>query len=328
MAINVDIIVKDTQAPPRPIEGVVVNVYDSTTLALVASGLSDADGLSAFLLPGAVSPGVTYEVRLFKAGVLFSNPQLIAVLEPVTPPQTNTFDVSGTLTTIPVATDPLLCRCTGQFIDFRGQPLANNLLRVTAVQNVGYFTPTNVPSPQNILSGFQVPKVIDSKMVASQTIEVRTDLNGRVSFDLIRLGQFYVSFAGEEDVPWCISVPDRSSANLIDLIHPAPVSVTWNSSDAPYNAVSVLVGATATVRFDALFSNHYSYSTNLGNTLQFINSDDAVGEVVYDSGVGQLVITGIQAGTLQVTVALLTGLAPSRIPAYSITVLPLVVTVS
>lgn len=330
MAISVDIFVKDTQAPSRPIEGVVVNVYDASTLSLVASNTTTSVGQAAFLLPGSASPGTNYEVRLFKSGVIFSNPQRIAVIEPVTPPQTNVFDVSGTLTSLPVATDPRLCRCTGQFVDFRGLPIVGNLLRITAIQDVGSLTPASSysPTPPTLLSGFQVPKVLDGKMVASQTLEAKTDQNGRISVDLIRLGQFYISFAGEEDVPWCVSVPDRSSVNLIDLIHPQPVTLTWNSVDAPYNAVALTVGATANINFELLFSNFYSYSKELGHIIQFTNSDSDVGDVSYDSANGQVVVTGKQAGTLEVTVSVQPNMTPSRVPAYSITAVPLVVTVS
>jgi hypothetical protein len=335
MATSVNIFITDTQLVPQPISGVVVNVYNGTTLDFVTAGTSDVNGQAAFSLPGA-----SYELRFFKSGVIFTNPKSIAVLEPVSPPDTNDFNVSGTVISLPVATDSRMCRCTGQFIDFSGQPINGTLVRVVAILGTGTLTkPPNAPippppitipppTPPNMLSGFQAPKVIDGKMVSASTMEFRTDLNGKVSFDLIRQGQYYVAFAGEEDTIWPIVVPDRSSVNLIDLIHPQPVSLTWNSSDAPGNAVSVAIGQTKEVNFSVLFSNFQSYATNLANIIQFTNSDGTKADVVYDSGRGLLTITGKVAGSLNVTVAVIDNMTPARIPAYSITAVSLAVTIT
>lgn len=339
MAIAVDVFIKDTETIPQPISGVVVNVYNSTTLAFITTGTSDSLGQASFLLPGTVG-GTVYELRFFKSGVVFDNPKSILVFEPIVVPSTNQFDISGTVVTLPVATDPLLCRCTGQFVGLNGAPVPNTLVRVLAILGSGNLTKppdspmappplvATLPPLPNLLSGFQVPKVIGGKMVSSDTMEVRTDINGRVSFDLIRNGQYNVSFAGEEDVVWCIIVPDRSSANFIDLIHPAPSSLAWDGTDAPGNVVTVAVGATATVKFGAVFTNFQTYSKNLANILQFTNLDGAVADVVYDSGNGQLLITGRVAGSTSVTVAVLPNMTPARIPDYSITAATLAVTVT
>lgn len=340
MAVSVDIFIKDTELPPQPMAGVTVNVYNSSTFALVASGISNGAGQASFLLPGSAL-GTSYEVRFFKNGVLFENPKAISVLEPVVPPSTNRFDTSGTLTALPVATDPRLCRCTGQFVNFSGTPVRNTLVRITSMLGVGsitkppdlaipppYMDPVPPPAPPNLLSGFQMPKILDGKMVSVGTMEFRTDNNGKVSFDLIRNGQYYASYAGEEDVVWCLLVPDRSSANLIELIHPQPVELTWNSSDAPGASISVPVGTTKSVRFQALFSNYRYYASNLGNILQFTNSDGNLADVVYNSGLGQLDITGRTVGTLQTTVSVLPNMTPPRLPDYSITAVPLSVVVT
>lgn len=338
MAVSVDIFVKDTQVSPAPIQGVVVNVYNSTTLALVTSGTSDSSGHVALLLPGAASPGTNYEVRFFKTGVIFTNPQMIAVLEPVAPPNTNEFDFTGTVVTLPVATDPVMCRCTGRFIDVTGAPIKNQLVRVQALLGTGSLTkpPTepapppplwpDPPTPPNLLSGFQIPKVLYGDMVASPGVDFRTDSSGRVSFDLPRGGHFTVAFAGEEDVPWCIQVPDRSSVNLIDLIHPNIQTLTWDSGVAPGNTVTVAVNATIEVPFEVLFSNFRTYSKDLGNIITFINSSSLM-DVQYNSGQGSLSIRGISAGTASVTVEVIPKMTPPRIPDYSVTYTPLSVVI-
>lgn len=340
MAVSVNVFIKDTQVIPQPIVGAVVNVYDASTLVFITSGTTDGLGQASFLLPGAISPGTNYELRFFKSGVIFQNPQAIAVIDPPANPDTNDFDVSGTVVVDAVATDPRMCRCTGQFINFSGQPVANTLVRVLAIQGSGGLTDPpdsplppqwiaiQPPLPPNYLTGFQVPKVLDGKMVSVQAMEFRTDVNGRVSFDLARLGMFYVTFAGEEDHIWCINVPDRSSANLVNLIHPEPVSLTWDPTDAPGNAVSVAVGASASVKFSVLFSNFSSYAKNLSHVIVFTNSDGDLADVFYNSGLGQVDITGRVVGSVHVTVAVQPNMTPARIPTYAIAAAPLVVTIT
>lgn len=340
MAVSANVFVKDTQLVPQPISGVVVNVYNAITLAFVTSGTTDGLGQASFLLPGSVSPGTNYELRFFKSGVIFTNPKLVAVLEPVAPPNTNDFDVSGIVVTNPVATDPRMCRCTGQFINYSGLPVPDTLVRVLAIQGAGGLTqPPDAPLPPpwlvplqplppNILSGFQVPKVLDGKMVSVQAMEFKTDVNGKVSFDLIRNGQYFITFAGEEDQIWCVVVPDQSSANLINLIHPEPVSLTWDATDAPGNAISVAVGASDTVKFSVLFSNAISYAKNLSHVITFTNSDGDLADVVYDSGNGELALTGRAVGVINVTVSVKPNMTPARIPTYAIAAAPLVVTIT
>lgn len=339
MAVTVNVFVNDTQVSPAPIAGVVVNVYDGTSLAFITSGTTDSGGQAAFLLPGA-SMGQAYELRFFKSGVIFTNPMDISVLDPVSPPNTNDFDTTGTVVTIPVATDPRMCRCTGQFIDFGGRPVPNTLVQVLAIMDAGELTsPPDQPDippfliqppipPPNVLSGFQVPKVLDGKMVSPMAMEFRTDNNGKVSMDLIRGGQYYVTFAGEEDVIWNIVVPDRSSVNLIDLVHPEPKTVTWDQTVAPGNVISVAINVQVSVPFSILFSNFFSYSKSLGHIIQFTNSDGTIGDLVFDTGNGAVAITGRIAGTMSVTVGVVPNLTPVRVPPYAIAGSPLVVTVT
>lgn len=339
MAVSVNVFVKDTQVVPQPVSGVVVNVYNAMTLAFVTSGTTDGLGQASFLLPGSVSPGTNYELRFYKSGAIFQNPKTIAVLEPVAPPNTNDFDVSATVVTLPVATDPRMCRCTGQFITFGGQPVPNTLVQVLAILGAGSLTkPPDMPIvpwlynppplPPNILTGFQVPKVVDGKMVSLEAMEYRTDENGKVTFDLVRNGQYYLTFAGEEDHVWPVCVPDQSFANLIELIHPEPKTLTWDATDAPGNAISVAVGETKSVHFSVLFSNFISYAKNLSHIIQFTNSDGDKADVFYDSGLGVVNITGRAAGALNVTVDVLPNLTPVRVPPYAITASPLAVTIT
>lgn len=339
MAVAVNVFVEDTEISPQPITGVVINVYDATTLAFITSGTSDSNGEASFLLPGSVTPGTNYELRFFKAGVIFQNPRTIAVLEPVSAPDSNDFDVSGTLTTLPVATDPRMCRCTGQFINYAGQPVRNSLVRIVAILGSGGLTKppdtplpppyiiSPLPAPPSVTTGFQVPKILDGKMVSVESMEFKTDTNGRVSMDLIRQGQYNVSFAGEEDHIWTICIPDRSSANLIELIHPEPKILTWDQTDAPGNAITVSIGETKLVHFSVLFSNHISYAKNLGHIIQFEHTDANTVDVSYMTGEGAVSIMGRTLGTTTILVSVLPEMTPARIPTYAISAVPLAVTV-
>lgn len=311
MAVAVNIYIKDSAVIPQAIASVVVNVYDPSTMSLIASASSDVNGRAAFLLDGTPDPGTTYEVRFFKMGVLFPNPRLIAVKNPLPPLETNNFDVTGTLQTIPVATDPRLCRCTGQFVNYKNQPVADILIRVAALAE----------------SGFQTPKVVDGNMVSPSAMEFRTDSNGRVSFDLLRTGEYYVMFAGEDDTVWNICVPDRSSANLIELIHPQPVLLEWNQTDAPGNAISVHIEETKNVRFSITFSDYVTRTDGLDKWVELTNSDGAVMELDFYTTEATAIVKGLSVGTAQVTVSVKPELLPPRLPDYSITAPALNVTV-
>lgn len=308
MSVPVDIYLKDGTPSTLPISGVSVSVLDPTTFAVIATAVSDVTGRASFLLPGAPAPGTPYEVRFFKLGVVFANPQQIRVEEPAL--TTNKFDMSGTLLTLPAATDPRVCRCTGRFVSFDNRPIANAMVRLNAKSE----------------SGYQVPKIVDGNLVSAEAYTSKTDGSGFISIDLIRGAEYFITFAGEDDVVWCITVPDRSSANLIDLIHPAPVQLKWDSVLAPGNAVSVQVGETKSIPFTIVYSDYEETGIGAVKWVTFTNSDDAVMGVGYSDGT--VSVTGVAAGIAQVTVEMLANLRPARVPDYSIAFTPLAVTVT
>jgi len=307
MAVTADVVVFHDGVLPAAIPGVVVGVYDVATLAEVAVGVTDVNGLASFLLPGAASPGTLYEVRLFKLGVRFANPKRIAVIEPVV--TTNRFDVSGTLLTLPTATDPRVCRCTGRFMNFSDRAVSKNVFRIMAKGK----------------SGLQVPKIVDGNLVSSDEMSFQADADGVLTIDLLRGGEYFITFAGEDDTIWPIKVPDRASVNLIDLIHPQPISLTWNPTDAPLNAVSVAVGEVVEVHYSVLFSDFQTFTEGMSRWINFFNSDETMGSVF--SG-DYIAIQGLAVGSLQVTASMIPGLFPSRISDYFLTAPILTVTIT
>lgn len=309
MTVSVDVYTKDDTLANDPIESVVVSVYDTTTFSLVAQAISDVTGRAAFSLPGSVGVGTSYEVRAFKLGVIFANPFLIGVVEPVV--TTNKFDITGTLLTLPVATDSRLCRCTGKFTSFANTPVADLSFRISAQAN----------------SGSQVPKMLDGAMVSPDTSVFRSDEDGIVSVDLIRTGKYFVSFSGEEDVVWPITIPDRSSVNLIDLIHPAPSVLTWDPTDAPSNAVTVQVGQTVLIKYTVTLTDYRTLTT--GDSLQTVIdiSNSAPSTMEVGAGDAVVAVRGLVPGSGQVLAAVNPNFTPVLLPFPSLSYTALTVTV-
>lgn len=300
--VSADIFVVDDTPAHSGVGGVFVSVVDPGTYIEIASATTDVVGRSAFLLP----PG-TYEVRAFKMGVRVPNPTAIEIVD--RPDIGNSFEIVATVLSLPAATDPRVCRCSGRFVGSGNAPRANILVRVLAKSD----------------TGAQSPRVVDKNMVAQTVCDRHTDASGWVSFDLIRGGDFFVVFAGDDDSAWPIKVPDCPSANLSDLIHPYPVVLGWNQADAPGNTVEVPAGTTKLIRWDLTFSDHSTLTTDAGQWLDVTNGDDSVMSVGYTGSF--ISVTGVSAGSAEVSVARKPGVTPHRVPDPEILAEPLTVRV-
>ena len=303
MAVPVDIFIQDNSPMPAPIPGVVVAVVDQGTFAVYGTATTGSDGRAAFLLNGG-----PYEVRFFKLGVTFQNPQEILVQEPAV--TTNKFDFSGTLLTLPSATDPRCCTCTGRFLNMGNKPIPGATVRIMSRAERGYQNPT----------------VVDGNVISGEVIGLQTDNDGFVSVDLIRGAEYFITFSGNDEEVWSIKVPDRASVNLIDLIHPAPVSLTWDQTDAPGNAITLAVGAVLDIHFSLNFSDYEVREDKTSLFVTFTNSDDTVMAVGQDSRC--ITVEGIGPGVAQVTYQAKPNLAPYRIPDNTIVGPALAVTVT
>lgn len=317
MAITVDIYINDDSVSPAPIGAVVVAIVDSGTLQPTALATTDSGGHASFLLPGAAYPGGTvYQVRAFKLGVFFSNPFQIRVFDPLpsSPPHiSNQFNLVGTLTgTLQPATDSRCCRCTGRFMDFQNRPINNSVVRISARAG----------------SGSQIPKVVDGNIISAQVLELHTDADGYVVVDLLRKAVYEVTFAGDDDTTWEILVPNRTSVDLIELLHPRPVSLAWDQDVAPSNVVTIPVNGNLCVPFSVLFSDYEVVGKGGGvlNYVTFQSSDNTI--ALAAAGDGTLFISGALPGTCEITVGVPPNLQPVRIPDYSIAASPLMVTVT
>jgi hypothetical protein len=310
---EVEIFVRDDSPLTGSIQGATVELVDPTTFAHVATGVTGANGRSAFAVPGDYAPGKQYEVRIFKSGVIFPNPTSISVLDPVIPPVTNKFDVSGTiLNSWGVPSDPKMCRCSGRFVNFSNVPLSRVLVIIYAQSDPLY----------------KVPKTVNHGMIASQAMEFYTDKNGYIVVDLVRGSQYRVTFAGEDDMTWTIKVPDRPICDFIDLIHPQPVSLAWDPVVAPNNSVTLDVGDVMDVPCSITFSDYEVLNNCLTTVAKFTVGDGAIVEATVVEGMG-VRLEGKAVGTTSVVVDETDAqIVPIQTPSYSIASTPLTVVVT
>lgn len=301
MALPVDIFVITDDPVPVPVPDAVVGLYDPTTYAEVGVSTTDIHGRASFL---AIAEG-DYEVRSHELGFRFVNPTLISV----TDPGPNVFNQICHPLTLSSSTDPMMCRCTGRFMGFGNQPLAGVSVRVAAKAD----------------KGTQTPKIVNGNILSAEISLHRTNADGEVVFDLPRHGKYYVTHAGDEDNVWEIDVPDRASANLIDLMFPYPLLLIWNQEDAPGNCITVVAGTHATVRWQLAYSNYETLSEGLG-WLQFSDMNPGVVIIRPVDGLifldplepGSTVLTGV---TVQPEAAIQRQPVPDiQIPTLSITV--------
>jgi hypothetical protein len=295
----VNVLVQSDAVVPALLQGVVVSVVTTESLIETAArAMTDSSGIAGFDVPDG-----TYELRAYKRGVIFQSARIEVVGD-------GAYTLSGTLLNVPVATDPRLCRCTGRFVDQSNRPIAG----VTVI-----LTPSNE-------SGLEVPKVVDGDMVSSQPAYLTTDQFGYVSIDLFRGGEYFVTFSGNDDVVWNFKVPDRPSANLIDLIHPQPLSLAWDSTVAPAGAISLALLNQVLVPITVLFSDYEQLTQGVDKWLELSSSNPDVVQARFFQD--SVLVVAVARGTEQITVAAKKGLFPNRVPDYSISAVPLVVTVT
>lgn len=198
---SVDIYVQE--ADSTPIESVLVRVFSEDGSTFFTEATTDATGLAGFTLYTQ-----KYSLRFYKNRVSFSQPQVIEVIESAT----NSFDVTGTVLTLPQATNPRLCRCSGYFKDLSGAPR-----RFLDIQFRTEFSPL----------------LLEGDAVVTEVVRAKTDEDGWASIDLIRNGIYRVTIEAMEDCLRRITVPDLSSCNLPDLLFQVVESVTL-TPEGPY----------------------------------------------------------------------------------------------
>lgn len=307
MAVGVNVYLNDDTLAETAISGVSVGIFDVSTLDLLAFATSDSGGIAAFMLPGSIE-GIAYEVRVYKATYTFTNPTQILVIDDGS--TVNAFQVTGTPKTFGTPFDSRLCRCSGLFVNYSNEGIPNKTVRLMNAAE----------------AGFQKPKIVDQALVSASSMAFKTDSSGWLTVDLHRGAEYYCMYAGEDETVWNFTVPDRSNANLIDLMFPRPVTLTWNPDDLPSTALAMTVDEEKTVNYTVLFSDYQERTLGTVNWMQLELSDsDVVGISLTD---GVMIITAKAAGTSTITLSAQPNLYPLRIPDNSITIPVITVTVS
>lgn len=277
MALEVvDILVQTDDIVPVPVDGVSVFVYDSTGTTLITSGVTGTPvGHVQFMLSGG-SSSIDYQLRFFVNGGTIKSPQLIEVFSPPagSPTGTNNFVVTASLFVLPVAPNTRMCRCSGFVRDASGRPLPG--------------------LDMHFLPQFN-PLIVDGIAVMGEQVDVRTNKDGYVEFDLYRFGKYQAVVESHENIVRIVAVPNRSSMNIHYMLFPVVVSVSFSPTPS-----TVGVGATFTTVPTIIASD---FETLTGTALQdviYTISDPSKAAVTADTN--NVYITGVSPGVTNLTV--------------------------
>ena len=317
MASPVNINLYSDPGYSAPIIGAAVGVYDSTTLAELAYGVTDSNGLMACMLEMG-----TYEIRCSKLGVRFLSPA--ARIQVLAGP--NYFVGLGLLLDIPASVDPRCCTVTGRFMGINNQPIVGATVRYVSKAAID-STQQSLPGIQDESSNTRIPISVDGNGIVASKWATKTDSSGFASVDLIRGAQLYVTFSGEDDQLWEIKIPNRASANLFDLINPFPTTLAWNQTDVPGNTLTLVAGGEgADVHYELNFSDFIERDSGLSSWIEVRSDNDSI--VLVDDLDGHVIVAGIAPGTAHIIATLKDVLHPARVPEPTIIYTPIVVTVT
>ncbi len=293
---SVDIFVTDSTPLKKPVEGVLVRVFDENNVNFQTEDTTDANGRVGFTLYTQ-----KYNLRFFKFGTQVPQPQEFEVLEPAPGPTlVQTFDVTATVFEPPLANDPRLCRASGFFRDVTGAPHAYLDIHI-----IGQFEPI----------------LLEGAGVLNERRLTRTDKEGFACIDLIRCANYTATIQGHEDQLRDISVPDAPSVNLPDLLFPVVEEVSFDIS----GPLSLSAGSTLTLTPTVVASNGVVLPGPGAGDVVWTSSDPAVFKVTV--GVETLELQGLTAGTAELQAAR-TNKTIIRIPDTPIQGVPVSVTVT
>lgn len=259
----VDVVVADSVGAPVP--DVLVKVYDPTGATFFTQGITDADGKASFLLET-----LEYSMRFYKYQVGFSQPQLFEVLAA---PEANVFDVLAEPFTLPIATDPRLCRCSGFFRDMTGAPS-----RWLDMHIIPEFDPI----------------LLEGAAIVTGERHIRTDENGYVQVDLIRGGNYWVNLEamGADYLRRLCQVPDAASANFPDMLFPRVGEISFDPDD-----ISVAVDGSIEVT-PVVYDSVGRPLVGISSDVVWSIEDPSIASL--SVGTNKLTITGLAAGSTNI----------------------------
>lgn len=287
MAVEVvKVAVVNVAVPPTAVDNVLVQVYDAVGVVLITQAYSGIPnpGWAEFNLGGAVA-GTAYTIRMSAVGMAFDgsagdeskSPQKILVFSPPagSPTGTNDFQVAGDVFALSPAVDIRRCRCQGWFVNADGSPYRQ--------------------MPLTVVNRWQ-PTIVDGRAVLGSKVVADADDQGFISVDLYRGGEYEIRVGGMDLVSRQTVVPDRNSANLVDLLFPVVVSVVYTPA-----GVMLAVDDTAEVQAVVTTSDYQTLAGVAADDVVYTVADDAIAHV--QPGEGVLTITGLTAGSTTLSAA-------------------------
>lgn len=304
--VSVTLVVADDQIPANALEDVVVRVFSEDGLTFVTQGLTDADGELVLELDEA-----TYWARFFKLGYQFESRLTVEVDAGAS---SNTFDVEAVdLTILPPSTVPSLCKASGYV---RGPDLAPK----AGIRLVFSLTGK--------------PRIVAGQVMVVQDLITVSDEDGWVEVELVRGGVYDCVVDGMDDSVFRVVVPDRTSVALTELVWPYIASLTYSIDDVTVDEVEVAAGESTTVTATTQLSSGVTtpYELDDGTTRSTASwihldiADPTVASFTLSDDV--LTITGIAAGTTEITAEVVPDIETERIPVPTRSLATLTVTVT
>lgn len=192
------------ESSPAPIQGVVVEFYN-TSEVFQTSGTTSSGGSVTVTLPDG-----SYDLLFYKAGVTFSAQLQRIVVDSLL---TNSFAVTGHVRARPESIDPLRCTVSGTILGVDGKQAKHRLI----------FEPVKTVT------------ILSSMIIAPYSRrEVASTEDGYFEFELLRNTKYSAYFVFPQDL-FCVQpgkldivVPDQPGVALDVLLFPVPVNLTFS----------------------------------------------------------------------------------------------------
>jgi len=275
----------DEELPPNPVGSVVIRVYETDDTFVTELVADPVTGIASGLLDGQPAPiPHEFNIRIYKYGNTVDTPQSIEVYDPPAGAPitgTNDFKIALDPHKAQAPADPRLCRLHGFIRLGDGNPSRRHVLR---------FAPK-----------FD-PLIVDDQGVFGTPAYVESDDDGRIEVDLFRDGKYAVFV---EDIhPNCIQeacrlihVPDRSTAELMNVLFPVVSLVEWN----PPGPWTVAAGGELAVT-PTVYASDYRVLEGLADGDVEYTTDDREVAIV-KKGSSDLTVEGVSSGTTKLRVS-------------------------
>jgi hypothetical protein len=289
----------DEEITPNPVGTVVIRVFETDDTFVTSFTSNAVTGIATGSLDGSASPNPhLYNIRIYKYGHTVDNPQQISIYDPPAgaPTGTNDFKITLDPHAAQAPADARLCRLSGYFRNIDGTP-ANG--RSTTGPTIEQKQRGHILRFTSLMD----PLIVDQQGTFSSPVYAEADTDGLIEVDLFREGKY--SVAVEDIHPGCIQeshkiiyVPDRSTANLLDILFPVVIQVDWS----PAGPWAVSVGGSLDVTPTVTATDYRVISGIAQGDVEY-TVDDTTIATVGASDESTLSIQGVSSGSTQLRVS-------------------------